>query len=238
MNRAAARLARARADEAARPPDGGRASSPARSGRPTAPPRSRPTSTTPASAQRHASTSCVTAYREQARALIDGGADLLLVETVFDTLNAKAALYAIEARFDERGLDLPVMISGTITDASGRTLSGQTVEAFWNSVRHARPLPSASTARSAPSSCGPRRGARAHRRHLRQRLPERRPAERLRRVRRDARSHGGAARRVRRERLVNIVGGCCGTTPEHIAAIAEAVAARRRARRRAPARCG
>ena len=78
-------------------------------------------------------------YGEAARALVDGGVDLILVETIFDTLNAKAALYAVRQVLDETGLDLPVMVSGTITDASGRTLSGQTVEAFWNSVRHARP---------------------------------------------------------------------------------------------------
>jgi 5-methyltetrahydrofolate--homocysteine methyltransferase len=82
----------------------------------------------------------VDAYREAADGLIDGGADLLLVETVFDTLNAKAALFAIESTFDARGARLPIIVSGTITDASGRTLSGQTPEAFWNSVRHVHPL--------------------------------------------------------------------------------------------------
>src|SRR5487761_2641590 len=82
----------------------------------------------------------VEAYVEAARGLMDGGADLLLVETVFDTLTAKAALFAVEKLFDEIGQRLPIMISGTITDASGRTLSGQTAEAFWNSLRHARPL--------------------------------------------------------------------------------------------------
>ena len=80
------------------------------------------------------------AYGEQARGLLDGGADLLIVETIFDTLNAKAALFAIDAEFERRGARVPLMISGTVTDASGRILSGQTVEAFWNSVRHARPL--------------------------------------------------------------------------------------------------
>ncbi|MDP9199775.1 MAG: homocysteine S-methyltransferase family protein, partial [Pseudomonadota bacterium] len=79
-------------------------------------------------------------YATAARALIEGGADLLIVETIFDTLNAKAALYAISELFDELGFELPVIVSGTITDASGRTLSGQTVEAFWNSVRHVKPL--------------------------------------------------------------------------------------------------
>ncbi len=82
----------------------------------------------------------VEAYLEQASGLVDGGADLLLVETIFDTLNAKAAIFALETLFEERGRRWPVIISGTITDASGRTLSGQVTEAFWNSVRHARPL--------------------------------------------------------------------------------------------------
>ncbi len=81
-----------------------------------------------------------TAYLEQTRGLVDGGADVLLVETIFDTLNCKAALFALETYFEETGKRLPVMISGTVTDASGRILSGQTVAAFWNSVRHARPL--------------------------------------------------------------------------------------------------
>src|SRR3954447_10785702 len=82
----------------------------------------------------------VVAYLEQARGLVDGGADVLLVETIFDTLNAKAAIYALETLFEEHERRWPVMISGTITDASGRTLSGQVTEAFWYSVRHARPL--------------------------------------------------------------------------------------------------
>ena len=81
-----------------------------------------------------------TSYYEACDALIEGGADIILIETVFDTLNAKAAIFAIKRVFDDRGVELPIMISGTITDASGRTLSGQTVEAFWNSVRHAKPV--------------------------------------------------------------------------------------------------
>jgi 5-methyltetrahydrofolate--homocysteine methyltransferase len=80
------------------------------------------------------------AYAEQVRGLIDGGSDILLVETIFDTLNCKAALFAIDQVFEEKGLKLPIMISGTITDASGRTLSGQTVEAFWIAVKHAKPF--------------------------------------------------------------------------------------------------
>jgi 5-methyltetrahydrofolate--homocysteine methyltransferase len=95
------------------------------------------------------------AYRIAVEALVRGGVDLILVETIFDTLNAKAALAAIDEHFDEAGIRIPIMISGTITDASGRTLSGQTAEAFWNSVRHAKPLSWDSTARWARSSCGP-----------------------------------------------------------------------------------
>ena len=86
---------------------------------------------------RSPSINCALAYGEQVRGLIDGGADLLLIETIFDTLNAKAAIFAISEICDERGLDVPVMISGTITDRSGRLLSGQTPGAFWNSVKHA-----------------------------------------------------------------------------------------------------
>src|SRR5690606_22213719 len=80
------------------------------------------------------------AYTEQLNGLLDGGVDLVLIETIFDTLNAKAAIFAVESVFEARGIRLPVMVSGTVTDASGRILSGQTVEAFWNSVRHARPV--------------------------------------------------------------------------------------------------
>ena len=117
----------------------GRVSSPARSDRPAARPRCRRTSTIPG--YRNVTFDELAAtYAEATRALLEGGVDLLLVETIFDTLNAKAALFAIRSVLDELELDVPVMISGTITDASGRTLSGQTVEAFWNSVRHAKPL--------------------------------------------------------------------------------------------------
>ena len=139
------------------------------------------------------------AYAEQARGLLDGGCDLLLVETIFDTLNAKAALVAIEEVFEARGARVPVMISVTITDRSGRTLSGQTVEAFWVSIAHARPF-------SVGINCA--LGARemrpfladlaARRRHARQLLPQRRPAERVRPVRRGAGRDGRARPRVRR----------------------------------------
>jgi len=168
------------------------------------------------------------AYGEAAEGLIEGGVDLLLVETIFDTLNAKAAIFGIERVLDMLGLRLPVVISGTITDASGRTLSGQTVEAFWNSVAHARPivvgLNCALGARQLreyveelgrvapiPVSAYPNAG-----------LPNEfggydETPETM------AATIGGFAR----DGLVNIAGGCCGTTPAHVRAIAEAVAAHR-----------
>jgi 5-methyltetrahydrofolate--homocysteine methyltransferase len=163
------------------------------------------------------------AYYEQIEALVDGGSDLLLLETIFDTLNAKAALFAIDEYFENSGERLPLIISGTVTDASGRILSGQTVTAFWHSVRHARPLAVGlncalgaalmrpyvqelhRTATDTFISCYPNAG-----------LP-------------NPMSETGfdetpevTSRLIRefvQEGLVNIVGGCCGTTPEHIHAI-------------------
>ncbi|WFU40409.1 methionine synthase [Bradyrhizobium sp. CB82] len=164
-------------------------------------------------------------YGEQIRGLLDGGVDLLLVETIFDTLNAKAALYAIAEITEERGIDMPVMVSGTITDKSGRLLSGQMPEAFWNSVRHAKPV-------TIGFNCA--LGAEDLRAHI---ADIGRVADTL----VCAYPNAGLpnefgqydetpeymARLVgefARDGLVNIVGGCCGTTPEHIAAIAAAVA--------------
>ena len=167
------------------------------------------------------------AYYEQVEGLVEGGADLLLVETIFDTLNAKAALFAIDEFFEASGERLPIIISGTVTDASGRVLSGQTVTAFWYSVRHAQPLAVGlncalgaalmrpyiqELAKAAPDtfiSCYPNAG-----------LPnpmsdtgfDETPEVTSRLVREFA-----------AEGLVNIVGGCCGTTPDHIGAIANAV---------------
>ena len=169
------------------------------------------------------------AYYEQVQALVEGGADVLLVETIFDTLNAKAALFAIDEYFAASGERLPILISGTVTDASGRILSGQTVTAFWHSVRHAQPLAVglncalgatlmrpylqelAKAAGDTFISCYPNAG-----------LPnpmsdtgfDETPEVTSRLL------HEFAA-----QGLVNIVGGCCGTTPEHIGAIAHAVAA-------------
>jgi 5-methyltetrahydrofolate--homocysteine methyltransferase len=166
-----------------------------------------------------------TAYREQAHALIEGGADTILIETVFDTLNAKAAGFAVKETFDALGVELPLMISGTVTDLSGRNLSGQTPEAFWYSLRHLKPFsigmncafgaeqlrpPVAQIAKTAdayisvyanaglPNAMGDY-----------DETPE---------------SMGAAMRSWAADGLLNIVGGCCGTTPDHIQAIAEAVA--------------
>src|ERR1041385_5133785 len=168
------------------------------------------------------------AYGEQINGLLDGGADLLLVETIFDTLNAKAALYAIAEITEARGIDVPVMISGTITDKSGRLLSGQLPEAFWNSVRHARPL-------TIGFNCA--LGAEDLRAHI---ADIGRVADTLVCAYPNAglpNEFGGydespeyMARLIGEfaaSGLVNIVGGCCGTTPDHIAAIAAAVAPHR-----------
>jgi 5-methyltetrahydrofolate--homocysteine methyltransferase len=167
-----------------------------------------------------------TAYGEATAALVEGGVDLLLVETVFDTLNAKAALFAIDEYFDANGVRLPLIVSGTITDASGRTLSGQTTEAFWNSVRHAKPLAvglncalgaalmrpyieEISRVADTFVSCYPNAG-------LPNPMSETGYDESPETT---ARLLGEFARNG----FVNIVGGCCGTTPEHIRAIAGAV---------------
>ena len=167
----------------------------------------------------------VSCYTECVRGLVDGGVDLLMVETVFDTLNCKAALFAIDAFFDRHGLRLPVMVSGTITDASGRTLSGQTVEAFWNSVSHARPF-------SVGLNCA--LGAKDLRPHI----------EELSKIAEVCTSlHPNAGlpnafgeydetpeytasflREFAQSGFLNIAGGCCGTTPAHIRAIAQALA--------------
>ncbi|EMS96497.1 B12-dependent methionine synthase [Agrobacterium tumefaciens str. Cherry 2E-2-2] len=164
------------------------------------------------------------AYGEQIDGLIDGGADIILIETIFDTLNAKAAIFACEERFEAKGIRLPVMISGTITDLSGRTLSGQTPSAFWNSVRHANPF-------TIGLNCA--LGADAMRPHL-QELSDVADTFVCAYPNAGLPNEFGQydetpemmARQVQgfvRDGLVNIVGGCCGSTPEHIRAIAEAV---------------
>ncbi|MBD3220054.1 methionine synthase, partial [bacterium] len=166
-----------------------------------------------------------TAYTEQVRGLLDGGADLLLVETIFDTLNAKAALWAIAHELRRRRIDVPVWISGTITDQSGRTLSGQTPEAFWISVRHADPFAVGLNCALGAEQLRPHLEELARRAHVpvsahpNAGLPndmggyDQTPDEMARLV-------GGFAR----DGLVNLVGGCCGSTPEYIAAIVDAVA--------------
>ncbi len=166
-----------------------------------------------------------TAYYEQIRGLVDGGVDLLLVETIFDTLNAKAAIYAIKKYFrDTKKEELPVMISGTITDASGRTLSGQTLEAFYISVSHANPL-------SVGLNCA--LGAKEMRPHIEE-LSEMAscytsayPNAGLPNAfgEYDEQPHETAhiIEEWAKEGFVNIVGGCCGTTPDHIKHIAEQV---------------
>ena len=165
------------------------------------------------------------AYRTATEGLIDGGAELIMVETIFDPLNARAALYALDEVFEARGAALPVMVSGTITDLSGRTLSGQTPEAFWTSVGHVRPF-------SVGLNCA--LGAKELRAHVAELA---RSAE----TRISAHPNAGLPNQFggydetpeamaghlgawARDGLVNLVGGCCGSTPDHIAAIADAVA--------------
>lgn len=166
----------------------------------------------------------VAAYLEAANGLVDGGSDLIIIETIFDSLNAKAAVFAVETLFEERGRRWPLIISGTITDASGRTLSGQVTEAFWNAIRHAKPLAVglncalgapemrpyiAEVARIADTfvSCYPNAG-----------LPNA-----FGEYDEDPEHQAGYIAEFAEAGLVNLVGGCCGTTPEHIAEIAKVV---------------
>ncbi|MEZ4944314.1 MAG: homocysteine S-methyltransferase family protein [Cyclobacteriaceae bacterium] len=164
------------------------------------------------------------AYKEQARGLIDGGADLLLVETIFDTLNAKIALFAIQELFEETGKEIPIMVSGTITDASGRTLSGQTTEAFLISVSHVPIL-------SIGLNCA--LGASQLRPYL-QTLNEKAPffvsaypnaglPNEFGEYDQGPEEMGKQIEEFLKEGLVNVIGGCCGTTPDHIKVIAELV---------------
>ena len=169
-----------------------------------------------------------TAYGEQTRGLIDGGADLLLIETIFDTLNAKAAIYAIAELCDERGIDVPVMISGTITDMSGRLLSGQTPAAFWNSVRHASPV-------TIGLNCA--LGAKELRAHIVEigrvadtfvcAYPNAGLPNEFGYYDESPEYMAELLGEFAEAGLVNVVGGCCGTTPEHIAAIAKVVAGKK-----------
>ncbi len=165
----------------------------------------------------------VAAYLEEARGLVDGGADLLLIETIFDTLNAKAAIFALETLFEEQGRRWPVIVSGTITDASGRTLSGQVTEAFWNSVRHVRPLAVGLNCALGAEELRPYVAELSRvadcfvSAHPNAGLPnafgeyDQSPGH-----------MAGILGEFAGSGLVNIVGGCCGTTAEHIGAIADA----------------
>ncbi|KEZ76445.1 homocysteine S-methyltransferase family protein [Salinisphaera hydrothermalis] len=165
------------------------------------------------------------AYGQAAEALLEGGVDILLMETIFDTLNAKAAIYAVRKLMRERGVDIPLMISGTITDASGRTLSGQTTEAFYNSISHARPLTVGLNCALGPDA-------------LRQYVAE---MSRIAPCYVHAYPNAGLPNEFgeydltpdemaehigewAESGLLNMAGGCCGSTPEHIGAIAQAVA--------------
>lgn len=166
----------------------------------------------------------VGAYKEQVSALIDGGVDILLIETIFDSLNAKAAIFAAEDVFEEKGVRLPLMISFTVTDMSGRNLSGQTIEAFWYSVKHAKPFSIGLNCAFGAEHLRPHAVALSAIAETRvcvypnaglpnelgeyDELPE------------DTAAHLGA---WAKEGLLNITGGCCGTTPDHIRAIANAV---------------
>ncbi|HET7763428.1 MAG TPA: methionine synthase [Phycicoccus sp.] len=167
----------------------------------------------------------VEAYLEQARGLVDGGADALMVETIFDTLNAKAAVFALETLFEEHGRRWPVMISGTITDASGRTLSGQVTEAFWYSVRHARPL---TIGLNCALGAAELRPYVAELSRLADCFVSAHPNAGLPNAFGEYDETPAAMAAVVGEfaasGLVNVVGGCCGTTPEHVAAVAAAVA--------------
>lgn len=167
----------------------------------------------------------VEAYYEQIKGLVEGGVDLLLIETIFDTLNAKAAIYAIKKYFRETGVEpLPVMISGTITDASGRTLSGQTLEAFYTSVMHAKPL-------SIGLNCA--LGAKEMRPHIEElsqlatcftsAYPNAGLPNAMGEYDEAPEDTGHYIEEWAKEGFVNIVGGCCGTTPEHIRHIVEHV---------------
>ena len=168
--------------------------------------------------------SLVISYTEQVEALLDGGVDLLLLETVFDTLNLKSAIFACEEVFEKRGMRWPIILSVTITDASGRTLSGQTVEAFWNSVRHSKPLAvgincalgaaemrpyieELSSIADCYISCYPNAG-----------LPNAFGG-----YDQTAAEMAALVGEFAAQGWINLLGGCCGSTPEHIAAIAEAV---------------
>uniref|UniRef100_UPI0035C684D2 methionine synthase n=1 Tax=Serratia quinivorans TaxID=137545 RepID=UPI0035C684D2 len=167
----------------------------------------------------------VEAYRESTRALVEGGVDLIMIETIFDTLNAKAAAFAVETEFEALGVALPIMISGTITDASGRTLSGQTTEAFYNSMRHVKPLSFGLNCALGPDELRQyvselsRISESYVTAHPNAGLPNAFGEYDL-----DAQEMAKQVGEWANAGFLNIIGGCCGTTPEHIAAMVKAVA--------------
>jgi len=164
------------------------------------------------------------AYKHQVEGLVDGGVDILLVETIFDTLNAKAALAAIDEVNQERGIDMPVMISGTVTDLSGRNLSGQTMEAMWHSVRHAHPLTIGLNCSFGAEELRPHIEMLSNRAAtLVAAYPNAGLPNEMGEYEEYPETTAGHLREWAEEGFVNIVGGCCGTTPDHIRAIAEAV---------------
>jgi len=166
------------------------------------------------------------AYLEQIKGLIDGGADLLLVETVFDTLNAKAALFAIEEYKEEKGIDIPIMVSGTITDASGRTLSGQTAEAFFISISHIPVLSVGFNCALGADQLRPyvqRIGSIATDQFVSAHPNAGLPNE-FGQYDQSPEEMGELIKPFLEEGLVNIIGGCCGTTPDHIKVIADLAA--------------
>jgi len=167
----------------------------------------------------------VVAYSEQTRGLIEGGADTILIETVFDTLNAKAAGYAVEQVFDEMGVVLPIMISGTITDLSGRNLSGQTPEAFWYSMQHLRPFSIGLNCSFGAEQLRPSVDEVAHVADtLVSVYPNAGLPNEMGEYDESPEQMAALLEGWAKDGLINIVGGCCGTTPDHIRAIAEAVA--------------
>lgn len=162
------------------------------------------------------------AYKQQAEALLDGGVDLLLVETIFDTLNAKAALFAIEEVKEERGIDVPVMVSGTITDASGRTLSGQTAEAFLISISHIPLLSVGFNCALGAKQLTPHLEVIAHRTDLAvSAYPNAGLPNAFGEYDESPEQMAGQIKEYLEKELINIIGGCCGTTPPHIEAIAK-----------------
>ena len=164
------------------------------------------------------------AYKEAARGLMDGGADVLLIETIFDTLNAKAAVFGIQTLFEETGQELPLMISGTITDASGRTLSGQTMEAFWHSIRHAKPLIVGMNCSFGPATLRPYITTIANLADTYVSLyPNAGLPDGFGGFSEEVDDMAPVLRELAEEGYLNIVGGCCGTTPTYIRAFAKGV---------------